>query len=377
MTKKIIPLARPWFDQKEVRAAAKVVKSGWLISGPSVRRFEQEFAKKIKTKYAVAVNSGSSALLVVQQALGIGPGDKVIVPNMTFVSTASSSLYLGATPVFADINLKTYCIDVNDIEKRITKRTKAIIPVHYAGQAADMDAIIRIAKKYKLKIIEDAAEAHLAKYKGRMVGGFGDASIFSFTPSKPMTTGEGGIIVTNNKQLAEKCRMIRNFCDRAKFSYAELGFNFRMPEIMGAIGLVQLAKLQKAVAMRRKIALRYTRALAKIDGIITPFVEDWQSMNFQLYTIRLDPRRLNIARDEFIKKLSAGGIQSRLYYPCLHSQELFGKNSKNKISDRGYPNSIIFSKTALSLPIYPSLTMKEQDNIIDSIRKIAVKFRNY
>lgn len=373
MTKKIIPLARPWFDQKEVLAAAKIVKSGWLISGPNVQRFEQEFARTMQVKYAVAVNSGSSALLVVQQALGIGPGDEVIVPTITFVSSASSSLYLGVAPVFADINLKTYCIDPSDIERRITKRTKAIIPVHYAGQAADMDVIIKIAKKHKLKVIEDAAEAHLTQYKGRMVGGLGDAGIFSFTPSKPMTTGEGGMIVTNNKKLEEKCRMIRNFCDRDKFSYVDLGFNFRMPEIMGAIGLVQLTKLQKAVAMRRKIAIRYTKAFAGINGIITPFVEDYRSVNFQLYTIRLDPQKIGVARDKFIKKLSVKGIQSRLYYPCLHNQELFSKNGNDKIADKGYPNSIIFSQTAVSLPIYPSLTQKEQDYIIDNVKRSIVK----
>ncbi len=338
-----------------------------------MQKFEQEFAKKFKIKYAVAVNSGSSALLIVQQALGIGLGDEVIVPNMTFVSSASSSLYLGARPVFADINLKTYCIDVNDIEKRITKKTKAIIPVHYAGQAADMDSVIKIARKHKLKVIEDAAEAHLAKYKGKLVGGLGDIGIFSFTPSKPMTTGEGGMIVTNNKLLAEKCLMIRNFCDRSKFSYAELGFNFRMPEIMGAIGLVQLSKLPMAVAIRRAIANRYTRAFRGVEEIITPFVEGHNIGNFQLYTIRLNLDKLKITRDDFIKKLSSRGIQSRLYYPCLHNQDLFG--GENKVSDGEYPSSLLFSNTALSLPIYPSLAINEQDLIIKSVKKIIAEHK--
>lgn len=375
MPKKNIPLAIPWFDKKEARAAARVVNSRWLISGPIVQKFEQKFARKMQAKYAVAVNSGSSALLIVQQALGIGPGDEVIAPDMTFVSTASSGFYLGARPVFADINLKTYCIDVNDIEKRITKKTKAIIPVHYAGQAADLNPIKAIAKKHGLFVIEDAAEAHLTKYKGKPVGSIGDIGIFSFTPSKPMTTGEGGMIVTNKKELADKCRLIRNFCDKDKFSYSDLGFNFRMPEVMGAIGLVQLAKLPQAVAIRRQIAARYTRAFGQIDTVITPYVEAGNFMNFQLYTIRLDLSKLRLSRDEFIAKLISRGIQARLYYPCLHNQDLFKQNNSQNVSDQGYKKSIEFSRTALSLPIFPSLALKQQDYIIDSIKKIIIEYR--
>ncbi len=376
MNKKNIPLALPWFDRQEALAAKQVVSSGWLISGPKVQEFERKFAKIMKVKYAVAVNSGSSALLIVQQALDIGRGDEVIVPNMTFVSTASSALYLGARPVFADINLKTYCIDINDIEKRITKKTKAIIPVHYAGQAADMDVILKIARRHGLFVIEDAAEAHLTKYKGKPVGSIGAIGIFSFTPSKPMTTGEGGMIVTNNKALAGQCRMIRNFCDKDKFLYSDLGFNFRMPEIMGAIGMVQLTKLPKAVASRRKIAARYTRAFSGWDAIITPFIEDGNFMNFQLYTIRLDLSKLRLNRDEFIAKLLSRGVQARLYYPCLHNQILFKKNNSKNISDQEYKKSIEFTRTALSLPIYPSLTLKQQDYIIDNVKKIVIKYKS-
>ncbi|MFH1326445.1 MAG: DegT/DnrJ/EryC1/StrS family aminotransferase, partial [Candidatus Falkowbacteria bacterium] len=353
MPKKIIPIAKPWFSSQEAQAAYNVVKSGWLIAGPAVEKLEKEFAKKSKVKYAIAVNSGSSALLVAQQALGISVGDEVIVPTMTFVSTASSCMYLGAKPVFTDINLSTYCMDINDIEKKITKRTKAIIPVHYAGQSADLDSILKIAKKHNLRVVEDAAEAHLTKYKGRIVGGIGDIGIFSFTPSKVMTTGEGGMIVTNNKKLAEECRLIRDFYDIKKFKYSALGFNFRMPDIMGAIGLVQLTKLEKIVKIRQKNAIKYTKELGKIDGIIIPFIEKIKWMNFQLYTIRLDLDKLTINRDEFIASLLKKGINSRLYYPCLHNQELF--KGINKYKDNQFPNAIAFSKTALALPIYPEL----------------------
>lgn len=374
MRKKMIPLAQPWFSAQEPAEAGKVVKSKWLISGPIVEKFEKEFAKKIKVKYAVAVNSGSTALLMAQQALGISSGDEVIVPDITFVSTASSSLYLGARPIFADIELSTYCMNPRDIEKRITAKTKAIIPVHYAGQSADMNPIMAIARKHKLKVVEDAAEAHLAKYRGRMVGGIGDIGIFSFTPSKPMTTGEGGMITTNNFELAKKCKLMRNFCDVGKFEWAELGFNFRLPEMMGAIGLVQLKKLEQAIRIRRKIAQNYNKGLGRLAGIIIPYEREKGAMNFQLYTIRLDQNRINIGRDAFIAELSKAGIQARLYYPCLHKQKLFTKIKKYK--DDGFPNAVVFAETALSLPIYPDLSNSEQKYIISAIKKITAKYKN-
>lgn len=369
ISKKIIPLALPWFGEEEPKAASEAIKSKWLISGPLVEKFEKEFAKKIKVKYSVAVNSGSTALLVAQQALGISAGDEVIVPNMTFVSTASSSLYLGARPVFADIELSSYGINPKDIEKRITKKTKAIIPVHYAGQSADMGPIMKIAKKFKLKVIEDAAEAHLAKYRGRFVGGLADIGIFSFTPSKPMTTGEGGMLTTNDFELAKKCKAIRNFCDAGKFDWQELGFNFRMPEALGAIGLVQLKKLERAIEIRRRIARDYNRGLAKVAGIITPYERENKAMNFQLYTIRLDQGKTGISRDGLISELAKRGIQARLYYPCLHKQKMFMKIKKYR--DEEFPNAIAFAQSALSLPIYPDLKREEQKYVIDSIKEIV------
>ncbi len=367
-----IDLAKPWFGDAEARAAYEVIKFGWLISGPKVKEFEEKFAQKIGVRHAVAVQSGSAALLVAQQALGITKGDEVIVPNMTFVSTATSCMYLGAHPVFADIELKTYGMDAVSLEKRINKKTKAIIPVHYAGQSCDLEPILKIAKKHKLFVVEDAAEAHLAKYKGKRVGSIGDIGIFSFTPSKPMTTGEGGMITTNNKEIANKCRLIRNFHDVGKFQWEELGFHFRMPEAMGAIGLVQLAKLERAIEIRHEIADKFSRAFKKIDCIIIPFLRKKEDANFQLYTIRIKPEKLSIDRDRFIDELAERGVRSRLYYPCLHRQGVF--ISGRSFSDREFPNTVLFSKTALSLPIYAGLTNSEINYIIDSVSSIARKF---
>lgn len=368
-----IPLAKPWFDKLEPQAAAKIVKSGWLISGKEVEEFEKQFAKRIGTRYAIAVNSGSSALLIAQAAAGISKDDEVIAPDMTFISTATSCMYLGARPVFADIDLSTYCIDPYDIERKITNKTKAIIPVHYAGQTAEMAQILDIAKRHNLVVIEDACEAHLAEYNGKKAGSLGKAGVFSFTPSKPMTTGEGGMISTNDEGLAQKCRLIRNFGDTGKFKWDSLGFNFRMPEVMGAIGKIQLAKLDEAIKIRRDIAKRYTDSFNGIDCLITPYAKNKKAHIFQLYTLRLKLNRLNISRDNFIKKLGLKGIDSRLYYPCLHRQKVFEDTEQYK--ELKFSNSEEFSKSALSLPIYPQMKREEIRYVIDNVVNIAVSNR--
>ncbi len=367
-----IPLAKPWMDEEEVQAAAKVLRSGWLISGPETEAFELEFAQCHGVKHAIAVNSGSSALLVAQAALGIGPGDEVVVPNMTFISSASSSLYLGAKPVFAEITLDDYCMDPVDLEKCISSKTRAILPVHFAGQSAKLEPILEIAKKYQVVVIEDAAESHLSKYQGRYTGTWGEISIFSFTPSKPMTTGEGGMIVTNNADLARRAKLIRNFGDTGKFQWDILGFNFRMPEVMGAIGRVQLRRLSETVRLRRKIATVYSRAFASIEGLILPFVRCEEDHNFQLYTLRMNPKLFRITRDEWILELKKKRIAARLYYPTLHDQKVFSSLPKRSIQ---YSNAGQYAATAFSIPIYPTLSEKEQEHVIQAIVDIATKNR--
>lgn len=368
-----IPLARPWFDEKEVNAAADVVRSRWLIFGKQVELFEEEFAKMVGARHAIAVNSGSSALLVSLMTLGIKEGDEVIVPDMTFVSTATAAMFLRAVPVFADIELKTYGMDPNDIEKRIVQKTKVIIPIHYAGQAAEMEPILEIAKKYNLKVLEDSAETHLSDYKGKKCGTMSDIGIFSFTPTKPMTTGEGGMIVTNNEELANKARLIRNFGDADKFKWETMGFNFRMPEVMGAIGRVQLKKLPKAIEIRRKIALKYNDGFKDEKAIILPYVRNLADHNFQLYTIRLNLDLLTITRDEVISKLAEKGVSTRLYYPTLHNQGVFAKFGPFRDSD--YLNSMEYAITALSLPIFPDLTDEEINYVVALIKEIIRKYK--
>jgi dTDP-4-amino-4,6-dideoxygalactose transaminase len=369
-----IPISRPWIQGEEARLASQVIESGWLISGPRVKEFESCFASMLGARFAVAVNSGSSALLVSMISLGIGPQDEVIVPDMTFVSTASSLLFLGAKPVFVDINLENYCIDTSKIEAYITSRTKAIVPVHYAGHSADMDEIIDIATKHGLYVLEDAAEAHLSKYKGRYVGTIGDMGIFSFTPSKLMTTGEGGMIITNNERLAQKARLVRNFSDKGQFSWEGLGFNFRMPDIMGAIGLVQIRQLKQAVKIRRELAKRYDTAFSNLDYIHIPQIRSLDDTNYQLYTLRIEIEKLKINRNQIIQILKEAGIQTRLYYPALHKQKVF--SSYGPYKDSNYPNTIKFEKEALSLPIYPELKKEEQDYIIEKLLTILKTYKN-
>jgi len=281
-------------------------------------------------------------------------------------------MYLGARPVFVDIEMQGYCIDPAMLESAISPRTRAIVPVHYAGQAADMDAVLAIARRRGLSVVEDAAEAHLSEYAGRKAGSLGDVGIFSFTPSKPMTTGEGGMLVTNDLALAVRARRIREYGDSGKFRWDSLGLNFRMPEVMGAIGLVQLGKLEQAVARRRAIAARYSSALSSCGAVITPWVRPGSVGNSQLYTLRLRPDRLRIDRDSVIAHLGRCGITARLYYPALHHQQVFGQAG----GGGRFPNASLFEKTALSLPMYPALGDSEADEVTAALLDVVTRFQS-
>ena len=368
----MIPLAKPNYDREEVDAAVRVLSGDWLISGPEVEAFEKEFASLIGARHAIAVNSGSSALLVAKSAIGIQAGDEVVVPNMTFVSTASAGMYLGARPVFCDITLDDYGLDPEKLDACITERTKAILPVHYAGQSASMDGILEVARSRGVPVIEDAAESHLARFDGACTGTLGIAGIFSFTPSKPMTTGEGGMIVTNDDAMAEKARSIRSFCDAGKFEWEALGFNFRMPEVLGAIGRVQLRKLPASIERRKELAARYTETFSELEGLHVPFARTPQDHNFQLYTLRIDPSAFTIDRDQWIAELAARRASARLYFPTLHDQGVFA----------GFPaadpsrltQSIEYGSTAFSLPIFATLGNEDQDVVIEAVCDVHQKF---
>jgi len=384
--------------KREVNEAIKrVLESGQFIGGKEVENFEKEFARFCGVKYAISLNSGTDALFLSLKALEIGPGDEVITTPFTFIATAEVIANLGAKPVFVDIDPKHFNIDPSKIEKAITKKTKAIIPVHLFGQMADMDEIIRIAKKYKLFVVEDAAQAIGAKIKfpipnfqfsnksqisksklkikWLMAGAIGDLGCFSFFSSKNLGAyGDGGMVVTNNKKLAEKIRLLRNHGSSPKEKYLNLilGTNSRLDAIQAAILRVKLKYLKKWIRMRAERAAYYTSQLnqlnkftklSKLTKLVTPAIASNRTHTFHQYTIRVNAR----VRNKLIKYLSQNGIPTMIYYPIpLHLQPAF-KYLGYKKGD--FPESEKASKEVLSLPMYPELSKKEQEFIVRKIKE--------
>jgi perosamine synthetase len=342
--------------------------STWVNEGRKVKEFEDGICKYISCNHAVAFFNGTVALHAILVALGIGSGDEVIVPSLTFVSTATAVLHAGATAVFADIDDKTFNIDPLDMEKRITARTKAVICVHYGGQAADIDILAEICKKHGLFLIEDAAEAIGAEYKGRMVGsGGGIAAMFSFTPTKNISTGEGGIVTTNDGDLADKLRLLKNHGSPEPYCHEILGYNYRMTEMQGAMGVEQLKKLPAILRQKRSVADRYRQALASIPGIVPPHVPDYSLHSYMIFTITITgayPRN----RAEVMEALRRKGIASKIYFPPAHLQPFFRKI---------YPHLSLpvcedVSKSILSLPVYATLSPQEIDYIASVLHELAI-----
>lgn len=355
----MIPIAKPQIDEAEVKAVTDVLRSGIIAQGQRVVDFENAFAEYSGTDYAIAVNSGTAALHAALLAHGIGKGDEVITSPFSFIATANSILYTNARPVFSDIESETYNLDPEQVAEKITSKTKAIMPVHLYGHPADMKAIMEIAEDYNLVIIEDACQAHGAKSDGKTVGSFGTGA-FSFYPTKNMTTSEGGIITTNDRDLAEKCRMIRSHGSSQRYLHEMLGFNLRMTDICAAIGLVQLGKLKDYTAIRQKNAKRLTEGLQNIEGIRCPTTKKDCEHVFHQYTIRSQKR------DELASFLNQKEIGTGIHYPIpIHKQPLY--------QELGYadvlPESEKASLEVLSLPVHPQLSESEIDIIIDSVKE--------
>jgi dTDP-4-amino-4,6-dideoxygalactose transaminase len=344
--------------------------------GPKTIEFEKLIAKYTGAKYTIAVNSCTAALHLSLIALGIGEGDEVITTPFTFAATANVIIQVGAKPVFVDIKKDTYNIDPEEIKKAITPKTKAIIPVHYAGQPCEIDKIMKIAKKHNLFVIEDAAHAIGAEYKGRKIGTIGDLTCFSFYATKNMTTGEGGAITTNNKKLAEKIKILRlhgmsrdawkRYSKRGSWYYEikECGWKYNMTDIQAAMGIVQLKKLDKFIEIRRKYVQIYNRELSKIKGIITPYEMPNVKHVYYLYPILLK----NYDRDKFINKMTKNGIQCSVHFIPLHLHPFYRKKFGFKRGD--FSNSEWVYEREVSLPLYPKMEEKDIKFIINAIKKI-------
>jgi len=359
----MIPISRPVMGPEEIKAIEEVLRSGALTQGAKVKTFEEQFAAYIGAKYAIATNSGTSALHTALLGSGIGTGDEVITTPFSFIAAANAVLYAGAKPVFADIDEASFNIDPEKIEENITNRTKALLVVHLFGQPCDMGQIMKICRENGLTLIEDACQAHGAEFDGKKVGAFG-TGCFSFYPSKNLVTGEGGMITTNDKKVAEKAEMIRNHGQTKTYVHDMLGYNYRMTDLAAAIGICQLKKLDAFNKKRIKNAEFLTKEIGKIDGLIPPRVMPNVKHVFHQYTIRVT-EDFGMSRDELKQRLGKKGIDARAYYPIpIHKQPLYKK--------LGYRDDLPISEKAanevLSLPVHPSLTGGDLKKIVGAMK---------
>lgn len=369
-----IPLARPYFDKREEKAVVQVLRSGWVTQGPKVEELEKLICKYTLSKYAVATTSGTSALFLSLHILGIGKGDEVIVPSLSFIATTNVIAHAGAKPVFVDIEPRTYNIDTHKIEGKITRHTRAIIPVDQVGLSCDLDEIYKIADKHKLYVVEDAACALGSIYKGRKIGNARDVACFSFHPRKVVTTGEGGMILTNNKNLAGDLRILRHqgmsVSDIARHkaqkiiqeSYPVIGYNFRMSDIQAAVGVEQIKKLPIILKRRAELAQRYTEVFSESKNIIPPYIPDGYVHNWQTYVIRLRKNK-KITRDRLMEKLYEVGISTRIGIMAAHLEKPY----RTMYPELSLPETELATSETMALPLYFQMAQKEQNYVIAKI----------
>lgn len=372
----MIPYGRQWIDENDIEAVVEVLKSDYLTTGPIIEKFERKVADYVGAKYAVAVANGTAALHAACFAAGIKEGDEVITTPITFAASANCALYCGATPVFADINPRTCNIDVNEIRRKITSKTKAIIPVHFAGQPCEMDEIHQIAKEHQLIVIEDAAHALGAEYKGKRIGGLSDMTEFSFHPVKHITTGEGGMVTTNQKELYERLKLFRTHgitreerfmekCDGPwYYEQTDLGYNYRITDIQCALGISQLDKLPQFLERRKEIAKNYDRAFQGMEQIELPLQQEGCENAYHLYVIRLK----NGKRKEIFEELRKAGIGVNVHYIPVYRHPYYQKHGYHKVS---CPNAEKYYEECISLPIYPLLKKEEQQYVIEKVKELC------
>jgi len=370
-----IPYSRQYIDEDDEQAVLDVLRSDYLTTGPKIAEFEKIVADYVGAKYAVAVASGTAALHVSCLAAGIKKGDEVITTPITFAASSNCVLYCDAKVVFADINPITYNIDPTDIRRKITDKTKAIIPVHFTGQPCEMDEIHDIAQEHDLIVLEDAAHALGADYKGRKIGGLSDLTTFSFHPVKHITTGEGGMITTNDKTLYEKLLLLRTHGITKDpsllkkneggwyYEQLELGFNYRITDIQCALGISQMKKIDRFIARRREIAKRYDDAFADLDGVMIPIQLEGCNNSYHLYVVQME----DIVRKDAFNELRTAGIGVNVHYIPVYKHPYYQKNGYQDIYCANAEN--LYNKM-ISLPIYPGLTKEEQEYVIEQITRV-------
>jgi len=383
--KNFLPPFRPYLGEEEIQEVTDTIRSGWLTVGPKTNKFEEMFKEYVGSKYAVSTSSCTAALHLALVAFGVSSGDEVITVPFTFTSTVNVILHQQAKPVFVDIEMGTYTIDVNQIEEKITEKTKAIIPVHYAGHPAEMDRIMKIAKQYELSVIEDAAHAIGAEYKGRKIGTIGDVTCFSFYATKNLATGEGGMVTTDAKEIADKIRLLRlhgiskdawkRYTSEGSWYYEVIypGYKYNMTDIQAAIGIHQLKKLEKMQKRREDIAKIYHEAFENMDTITTPVVKNHVRHAWHLYPILIETKKLRIDRNQFIEALKAENVGTSVHFIPVHLHPCYRKRFGFKEGD--FPVSEYVYEREVSLPIYPSMTGDEVEDVILAVKKIVNHYK--
>lgn len=372
----MIPYGKQTIEQDDIQAVVDVLQSDFLTTGPKIAEFEQTVADYVGAKYAVAISNGTSALHAACFAAGIGPGDEVITTPLTFAASANCVLYCGGTPVFADVDPKTYNIDPEDIRRKITDRTKAIIAVHLAGQPCDMDAIHSIAREHGLIVIEDGAHALGSVYKGKKVGSMSDMTTFSFHPVKPITTGEGGMIVTDNEDYYKKMVLFRSHGITRDdsmmtrndgpwfYQQFDLGYNYRITDIQCALGCSQMKKLDRFLARRKEIVARYNEAFADCDNIITPYQLSDTESGWHLYIVQVK----NCDRRQVFENMREKGIGVNVHYIPVYMHPYYQEHGYEKVH---CANAEEIYSHIISLPLYPGLTSEQQDYVIDTLKRLC------
>ena len=376
----LLPYGRQSIDEADIQAVVDVLRSDWLTTGPKVGEFEKAFAARVGAAHAVSFSSGTAALHGAAFAAGLKAGDEAITTPITFAATANCVLYQGATPVFADVSSDTLNLDPKQVERRLSPRTRALLPVDYAGHPAELESLLEIAAQRGLVVIEDACHALGAEYRGRRVGAIADMTVFSFHPVKHVTTGEGGMVATNNAQYAETLRRFRNHgistearqrqaAAQWHYEMVLLGFNYRLPDLVCALGIEQLKKLDANLARRREIAARYTAALRETPGVIPPAVRDEVNPAWHLYPIRLDLEKLSADRAQIFRALRAENIGVSVHYIPVHLhpyyRERFGyQGGEYPVAEDAYARLI-------SLPMFSGMTDRDADDVIQAVRKVA------